>query len=107
MGKRKSTRLAQGKQVVKKIDTEFTCPFCNFEPKSVTCLLDRKNLLGTAKCGICLEEFSTEINILSAAIDVYSDWIDACERVNGGPQPIEDLPTPTKKKKNVRNKAKV
>jgi transcription elongation factor Elf1 len=106
MGKRKSARLPQCKQAVEKLDKEFTCPFCNYDLKSVTCFLDRKKLIGTAKCSICSEEFRTQINILSAAIDVYSDWIDACEQVNGGPQTIEDLPRRVKTKK-IRNKAKV
>jgi transcription elongation factor Elf1 len=31
------------------------------------------------KCGV---EFQTTINYLSESIDVYSDWVDACEATN-------------------------
>lgn len=33
-------------------------------------------------CRVCLEDFQTQINFLSEAIDVYNDWIDACETAN-------------------------
>ena len=33
-------------------------------------------------CNICGERFSTNIHKLSEAIDVYSEWIDACEAEN-------------------------
>ncbi|KAI3410587.1 uncharacterized protein J3R85_018725 [Psidium guajava] len=41
-----------------------------------------KNLIGEAVCGICQESFSTTITALTEAIDIYSEWIDECERVN-------------------------
>ncbi|KAL3741775.1 hypothetical protein ACJRO7_017274 [Eucalyptus globulus] len=48
---------------------------------------DMKNLIGEAICGICQESFSTSITgilppILSADCNLYSEWIDECERVN-------------------------
>lgn len=38
----------------------------------------------TAKitCRVCLEDFQTGINFLSEPIDVYNDWVDACETAN-------------------------
>jgi len=38
-------------------------------------------------CKVCGQTFQTDINALSAPVDVYSDWIDACDAVtreNGG-----------------------
>ncbi|PWA76665.1 transcription elongation factor 1 [Artemisia annua] len=44
--------------------------------------LDMKNLIGEASCRICQENFSTTITALTEPIDIYSEWIDECERVN-------------------------
>ncbi|XLT39554.1 hypothetical protein HN873_070846 [Arachis hypogaea] len=41
-----------------------------------------KNLIGEASCRICQESFSTTVTALSESIDIYSEWIDECERVN-------------------------
>jgi transcription elongation factor Elf1 len=41
-----------------------------------------KHLIGKAACRICEESFSTTITALTEAIDIYSEWIDECERVN-------------------------
>ena len=30
---------------------------------------------------MCGQRFQTPVNHLSAAVDVYSDWVDACEAV--------------------------
>ncbi|KAL2013443.1 hypothetical protein VTN00DRAFT_968 [Thermoascus crustaceus] len=30
---------------------------------------------------VCGQRFQTGINYLSAAVDVYSDWVDACDAV--------------------------
>ncbi|KAG0022832.1 hypothetical protein BGZ80_011041 [Entomortierella chlamydospora] len=54
MGKRKSSRKPQAK-VKKTLDTQFDCVAC-FHEKSINCKLH--------------------------AVDVYHDWIDACEAVN-------------------------
>jgi transcription elongation factor Elf1 len=37
--------------------------------------------VGNLHCKVCGQKFQTGINYLSAAVDVYSDWIDACEDV--------------------------
>lgn len=77
MGKRKSARKPV-KKIKQTLDTTFTCLFCNHE-KSVICVVDKKNLLGELHCKICGQSFQTAINSLSQPVDIYSDWIDACE----------------------------
>ncbi|CUM68465.1 uncharacterized protein PRCAT00006190001 [Priceomyces carsonii] len=88
MGKRKSSAKPQ-KKIKQKLETTFSCLFCNHE-KSVVCTLDKKNSLGELHCKICGQTFQTSINSLSQPVDIYSDWIDACEdlaeeaEANGG-----------------------
>jgi transcription elongation factor Elf1 len=77
MGKRKSSAKPQ-KKIKQTLDVTFTCLFCNHE-KSVICTLDKKNLLGELHCKICGQSFQTAIHSLSQPVDIYSDWIDACE----------------------------
>ncbi|CAL1360202.1 unnamed protein product [Linum trigynum] len=43
-----------------KVDTVFSCPFCN-HGTSVECRIDMKNMIGEVSCGICQESFSTTI----------------------------------------------
>ncbi|KAL6202121.1 hypothetical protein ACLB2K_025832 [Fragaria x ananassa] len=81
MGKRKAKAKPAPKKRMDKLDTVFTCPFCN-HGDSVECRIDMKNLIGEAICNICQESFSTTITALTEAIDIYSEWIDECERVN-------------------------
>ncbi|CAN8245944.1 unnamed protein product [Cochlearia groenlandica] len=81
MGKRKSRAKPAPTKRMDKLDTVFSCPFCN-HGSSVECIIDMKNLLGKAECRICGESFSTTITALTEAIDIYSEWIDECERVN-------------------------
>lgn len=78
MGKRKSSTRKPAKKIKQTLDVQFTCLFCNHE-KSVICTLDKKNLLGELHCKICGQNFQTAIHGLSQPVDVYSDWIDACE----------------------------
>nr|AKJ77985.1 ElF1 superfamily transcriptions factor [Triticum aestivum] len=81
MGKRKAAAKPPPRKGMDKLDTVFSCPFCN-HGSSVECRIDLKNLIGEANCQICQESFSTTANALTEAIDVYSEWIDECERVN-------------------------
>ncbi|KAL3740010.1 hypothetical protein ACJRO7_021310 [Eucalyptus globulus] len=60
MGKRKSRAKPPPKKRMDRLDTVFSCPFCN-HGTSVECRLDMKNLIGEAVCGICQERFSTSI----------------------------------------------
>lgn len=47
------------------------------------CRLDRASEVGIAKCRGCGESYRTVISAkLSDPIDIYSEWIDACERAN-------------------------
>jgi len=43
---------------------------------------DKTRNTGRITCRVCLEDFQTTINFLSEAVDVYNDWIDACETAN-------------------------
>lgn len=79
MGKRKSSAKAP-KKLKQRLDTQFTCLFCNHE-KSINCTIDKKANIGTLNCKICGQSFQTSINSLSEPIDIYSNWIDACEAV--------------------------
>lgn len=79
MGKRKSSAKPQ-KKIKQRLDTQFTCLFCNHE-KSINCTIDKKANIGTLTCKICGQSFQTAINSLSEPIDIYSNWIDACEAV--------------------------
>ncbi|CCG84393.1 protein of unknown function [Taphrina deformans PYCC 5710] len=79
MGKRKSS----SKPVVKakvKLDTAFDCLFCNHE-KSVAVKIDKKSSIGDLRCKICGQNHQCRTDALSQPIDVYSDWIDACDEV--------------------------
>lgn len=79
--------------------TSFQCLFCNHE-NAVTVKLDKKSSTGDLSCKVCGQTFQTGINCmfcfsreptyhvmlttaldLSQAVDVYSDWVDACDAV--------------------------
>ncbi|GMI78838.1 hypothetical protein like AT5G46030 [Hibiscus trionum] len=100
MGKRKLRAKPAPKKRMDKLDTVYSCPFCNHET-DVECRIDVKNLIGEASCcRICQESFilmkmksGTFVNAsmfpfvsvcaaLTEPIDIYSEWIDECERVN-------------------------
>ncbi|MCJ1234502.1 hypothetical protein MMC14_002463 [Varicellaria rhodocarpa] len=81
MGKRKkSSRKPQGPKKKEPLPTSFPCLFCNHD-KSVSVKLEKKAGTGELSCKVCGQQFQTGINYLSAAVDVYSDWIDACDAV--------------------------
>ncbi|KAD7117099.1 hypothetical protein E3N88_04367 [Mikania micrantha] len=80
MGKRKSRAKLPPKKQMDKLDTVFSCPFCN-HGTSVEWRI------------ICQENFSTTITALTEPIDIYSEYIDECERVNNVDDegvPVED-----------------
>ena len=83
MGRRR--RSAKKVNVVRKqaLATTFTCPFCLTE-KSITCKMDRTKNIGYLSCRVCLANFQSRITYLSEPVDVYSEWVDACEVVNNG-----------------------
>lgn len=81
MGKRKkAAKKPQGKKRNEPLATTFPCLFCNHE-KSVTVKLDKKSGVGQLSCKVCNQQFQCAVNYLSAAVDVYADWVDACDAV--------------------------
>ncbi|KAL8772563.1 MAG: hypothetical protein Q9209_002224 [Squamulea sp. 1 TL-2023] len=81
MGKRKkSSRKPQGKKKKDPLPSTFPCLFCNHE-NSVSTKLDKKAGTGELSCKACGQQFQTSVNYLSSGVDVYSDWIDACDAV--------------------------
>ncbi|KAL3458046.1 transcription elongation factor Elf1 like-domain-containing protein [Aspergillus heterothallicus] len=81
MGKRKkSSRQPQPSRKREPLPSTFACLFCNHE-NSIVVKLDKKLGLGHLSCKVCGQRFQTGINYLSAAVDVYSDWVDACDAV--------------------------
>ena len=44
------------------------------------CFLERNT--GRVQCTKCFEDFQATINFLSEPIDVFNEWIDACEAAN-------------------------
>ncbi|KAL1925201.1 uncharacterized protein VTP21DRAFT_84 [Calcarisporiella thermophila] len=80
MGKRKSKRKPMVRRKLT-LDTVFDCLFCNHE-KTIECRLDKDSKVGHLKCKVCDVSFQCNINYLSEPIDVYSEWIDACNEAN-------------------------
>ncbi|GMJ12319.1 hypothetical protein HRI_004901100 [Hibiscus trionum] len=72
-----------------KLDTIFSCPFCN-HGTDVECRIYTKNLIGETSCRICQESFSSVITSLTEPINIYSEWIDECERVNNHEEEEEE-----------------
>ena len=81
MGRRKSKRSAPPKRATQHLDTVFDCPFCNHE-KACEVNMDKERNTGRIQCVKCFEDFQASINFLSEPIDVYNEWIDACEAAN-------------------------
>ena len=83
MVKRKSKRQPLRRpKALKPLQTDFDCPFCNHE-KSCEVVMNKALRTATITCRKCLEDFVTAISYLTEPIDVYSEWIDAYEAVNG------------------------
>jgi len=80
MGKRKKAKPPPKRRKLT-VPKQFDCPFCNHE-QSVDCKMKKETNMGEILCRVCKAHFEAPINYLSEPIDVYSDWIDACERVN-------------------------
>jgi transcription elongation factor Elf1 len=78
MAKRKSTRKPAPKQSRQILDKTFSCLFCNHE-RAIEIKLLRDQSLGKLVCRVCGVTWETDIMSLSEPIDVYSEWIDACE----------------------------
>ncbi|BEI79566.1 hypothetical protein CcaverHIS002_0100950 [Cutaneotrichosporon cavernicola] len=78
MGKRKSAKKPQTKRTKETLATTFKCLFCHHD-NSVNVKIDKSAMFGHLTCKVCGQKFTTPINNLSAAVDVYCDWVDACE----------------------------
>ena len=81
MGRRKSKRQAPPRRNMLVLDQIFDCPFCNHE-KSCDVNMDKERNTGRVQCTKCFEDFQAKINFLSEPIDVFNEWIDACEAAN-------------------------
>ena len=55
----------------------FDCPFCGGKDLC-GCTMDFDHSMGNIKCDSCGAKYEMQINRLSEAIDVYSEWIDMC-----------------------------
>ena len=62
------------------VPTVFDCLFCNSK-SPITVKLDKKIAVGNLSCSACGQSFQSPIHHLSEAVDVYSDWVDACHAV--------------------------
>lgn len=82
MGRRKSKRKPPPKRKnIEPLDQQFNCPFCNHE-KSCEVKMDKSRNTARISCRVCMEDYQTTINFLSEPLDVYNDWVDACETAN-------------------------
>ncbi|KAG0130068.1 transcription elongation factor Elf1 like-domain-containing protein [Tuber indicum] len=82
-GKGKRKRSSRKPTVFKKkepLATTFMCLFCNNQD-TVACVLDKTTGIGSLSCRACGQRFRMSINYLSAPIDVYSEWVDACDEI--------------------------
>lgn len=84
MGKRKRATKPPPKAKAAKLDVIFDCPFCGHE-KTVDCTIERDISVGKVECRVCGVKHSSTINKLEEAVDVYANWIDACEEANADP----------------------
>ena len=81
MGRRKSKRQAPTRRNMLILDEIFDCPFCN-HAKSCEVNMDKERNTGRVQCTKCFEDFQSKINFLSEPIDVFNEWVDACEEIN-------------------------
>ncbi|KAH8370820.1 hypothetical protein KR093_005111 [Drosophila rubida] len=82
MGRRKTKRKAPPRRkVLHELDKQFNCPFCN-NLQCCDVVMDKLRNTGRITCRECNESYKTKIISLSEPVDVYNDWIDACEMAN-------------------------
>lgn len=76
-GKRKSAKrvVVKRKATVSKV---FKCPFCSHDA-SCEVKLDRSVDTGSISCRVCGESFQMRINHLTEPVDVFCEWVDACD----------------------------
>ncbi|CED84493.1 Uncharacterized Zn ribbon-containing protein [Phaffia rhodozyma] len=101
MGKRKSAKKPQtGKRGPGPLESVFTCVFCN-NPQAITVKMDQKLGTGFLACKVCGQKFASDINVLSAPIDVYTDWLDKCHEINEARQ--REIPAPASRRDTNAN----
>jgi len=44
--------------------------------------MDWERQIGQVECVVCHEGWNGKINHLTEPVDLYSDWLDACESAN-------------------------
>ncbi|KAH8296106.1 hypothetical protein KR054_001918 [Drosophila jambulina] len=82
MGRRKSKRKGPPRRKnIMPLPVLFDCPFCNHK-QACEVKMDKGRKIGRVTCNVCMEAYQTTINLLSEPIDVFNDWIDACEEEN-------------------------
>ncbi|KAH8374328.1 hypothetical protein KR009_011253 [Drosophila setifemur] len=82
MGRRKSKRKGAPKRKnIEALPQLFDCPFCNHK-QACEVVIDKSKKIGRITCNVCQELFQTAVNFLTEPIDVFNDWIDACEEQN-------------------------
>ncbi|KIR28855.1 hypothetical protein I309_02350 [Cryptococcus deuterogattii LA55] len=91
MGKRKAAKKPVAKKKAEPLSSVFKCLFCNHD-KAVNVKLDKATMFGHLHCKVCGQKYSTPINNLSAAVDVYCDWVDACEDIRQQQPPKQRAP---------------
>jgi len=82
MGRRAKKAPVQTKkrQVLQK---RFKCPFCAND-NAVECKMEHKKGTGNLTCRICDASFQMPIHHLHEPVDVFSEWLDACEQAERG-----------------------
>ncbi|WVQ78548.1 hypothetical protein IAT38_000634 [Cryptococcus sp. DSM 104549] len=91
MGKRKAAKKPVAKKKAEPLSSVFKCLFCNHE-KAVNVKLDKATMFGHLSCKVCGQKYSAPINNLSVAVDVYCEWVDACEEVRAKQPPKKQAP---------------
>jgi len=75
----------------------------------VTVKLDKKAGVGQLDCRICGQKFQCAVNYLSAAVDVYGEWVDAADAVakedSGRPGYSGTARTPTSRRTTTNRTA--
>ncbi|KAF2669189.1 Elf1-domain-containing protein [Microthyrium microscopicum] len=78
MGKRKKAAKPMAKKKGRTLPTTFQCLFCNHDSSAVV-KMDKKMGVGHLTCKVCAQSWQSNITYISAPVDVYYDWVDACE----------------------------
>ncbi|EFJ45253.1 hypothetical protein VOLCADRAFT_94457 [Volvox carteri f. nagariensis] len=84
MGKRKGRNSGQQaiaaarKRARTTLPSRFECPFCNMH-KTVVCTLQSDRGRASVACEQCGMSYNTTCRTLTEPVDVYHEWLDACE----------------------------